>query len=92
MRDFPTKEDVLLTLYVELMQLRCFLIKWVEVFDARPRERFVAIAEINAILFPHPYSLGLIALVANVAARASAEVKQRMTEISEDFHRVRRVV
>ncbi len=88
---FPTKEDVLLALYSQLLQLRRFLIRRVEAFDARPRERFVAITEINAII-PHPFSLGSIALTANIVDRASSQETQRTVEIRKDYLRVRSAV
>ena len=83
-RYFPTKADVILSLYVEFSALRYLLIKRVETFDGRPRERLVAITEINAIVFPHIYSLGFVA-PANVADRATPELNQRITEAKKAF-------
>jgi AcrR family transcriptional regulator len=49
---FTNKEEVVTALAVESATLRNRLYRQVPSFDARPRERLVALAEVDAILYP----------------------------------------
>ena len=62
---FPAKEEVIMALAIETTELRLQLYERVKSFDARPRERMVALGEVTAILYP-------VHVVAEVVAYANA--------------------
>ncbi len=86
---FPTKEEVLVALAIDVMHLRCALIKRVDAWGARPRERMLAVAEINVVLFPHLYGSLFLVLARNVQQAASAEAQERLKALVADFHLLR---
>jgi AcrR family transcriptional regulator len=78
---FPTKEEVIVALGIEVSHIRRALTKRVEAFDARPRERMMALGELSVVLFPELFSLELLAYAKNVREQASQEAQARMREL-----------
>jgi AcrR family transcriptional regulator len=78
---FDSKEDVLTALAIEAHRRKIALYGRVADFDARPRERMVALGEANVILFPDFYNIELFHFTECVRDRASRAHRERIREL-----------
>ena len=76
---FTNKEEVVAALAIESAALRNRLYQRVPSFDARPRERLVALAEVDAILYPDWPVLEETTYANALRGRTSAGAPQRAT-------------
>lgn len=85
-RYFPSKEELVIALAIESVELRITLYDRIKTFDARPRERFVALGEVSAILYPRHILAEVIAFAKAVRNKTSVERQERLRELEhEDY-------
>jgi AcrR family transcriptional regulator len=75
-RYFPSKEDLVVDLASESLELRVELYRHAVDFDARPRERMVAFGEVTCLLYPRhviPQAFALAPAVCDKAKESSQE-------------------
>ena len=88
---FTNKEEVVAALAIESATLRNRLYQRVPSFDARPRERLVALAEVDAILYPAWPVLEETTYANALRSRTSAarrnDLRRAQRVAYESFHR-----
>jgi AcrR family transcriptional regulator len=77
-RYFPSKEELIVELAIESLELRVELYRRVVQFEARPRERLVAFGEVTALLYPRFVMPHVFALAQAVRERTRASSQQRL--------------
>jgi AcrR family transcriptional regulator len=80
-RYFPCKEELVSALAIESVELRITLYDRIRAFDARPRERFVALGEVSSILYPSHVMAEVIAFAKAVRSKTSVERQERLREL-----------
>ncbi len=80
---FPSKEDVIMALAIETTELRLQLQDRVRHFDARPRERMVALGEVTAVLYPVHVVAEVIAYANAVRIKTSDELQQHLRNLDQ---------
>jgi AcrR family transcriptional regulator len=78
---FPCKEEVVIALAIEAARRRLELTSLVRSFEARPRERMVAAAEANVILYPEFFNIELVAYARTVRERTSPERRAELEDL-----------
>jgi AcrR family transcriptional regulator len=87
-RYYPSKEELILALAVETAELRFRLWRPIETFEARPRERLVAMGEVTAILYPRHILPQAVALSNAVRGKTSAERRRTLRALDREDHRL----
>jgi len=87
-RYFPSKEELVIALAIESLELRLTLYDRIQKFDARPRERFVALGEVSAILYPRHVVAEVVACANAVRMKTSVERQQRLRELERQDYQV----
>jgi len=77
-RYFPCKEEVVIALAIESFRRRIQLYRMVPSFEGRPRERWVAMAEVSAIFYPDFFNVELLSYTRSFRERTS---KERQAEV-----------
>jgi AcrR family transcriptional regulator len=78
---FPCKEEVAIALAIESFRRRIQLYRMVPAFEGRPRERWVAMAEVSAILFPDLLNIELLAYTKAFRARTSEDRQRELHQL-----------
>jgi AcrR family transcriptional regulator len=78
---FPCKEEVVIALAIEAAKRRVELGRLVSMFDARPRERFVAINEACVILYPEFFNMEMVAYAGAFRDRTSRERQLELAQL-----------
>lgn len=85
---FPCKEEVLATLAVESYRRRVHLYLMLPSFQARTRERMVAMGEVSAIFYPDLFNLELLAYARSFRARISEDRQRQLHELEIEGYRI----
>jgi AcrR family transcriptional regulator len=78
---FPCKEEVVIALAIEATRRRIELSRLVPGFDARPRERFVALGEASVVLYPDLFNMEMLAYTRAFRDRTSEERRRELGEL-----------
>jgi AcrR family transcriptional regulator len=78
---FPCKEEVVIALAIEATRRRIELCRLGSAFDARPRERFAALAEACVILYPEFLSVEMLAYASAFRDRTSDARQLELAEL-----------
>jgi AcrR family transcriptional regulator len=87
-RYFPSKEELILALAVATAKLRFELWKRIESFEARPRERLMAMGEVTAVLYPRHVLPQVVALSNAVRAKTSPQRRRALRALDREDHRL----
>lgn len=81
---YPSKEDVVVALAIEAATVRSVLDRRVAEFQARPRERMVALGEVTVLLYPDLFFDELLAFTLAVREHASEERQAKLRQLDMD--------
>jgi AcrR family transcriptional regulator len=83
-RYFSSREDLVMDLAIESLELRIELYRRVLAFDARPRERAVAFGEVTSLLYPQHTIAEVFASATAVREGTTAERTERVTSLERE--------
>lgn len=87
-RYFPCKEEVVIALAIESFRRRIQLYRLVPSFDGRPRERWVAMAEVNAVFYPELFNVELLSYTRSFRERTSEERQAELHQLEMEGYRI----
>ena len=83
-RYFSSKEDLVMDLAIESLELRVELYRRVQAFDARPRERAVAFGEVTSLLYPQHTLAEVFGSTRAVREGATPERTERVSSLEKE--------
>lgn len=83
-RYFSSKEDLVMDLAIESLELRVQLYRRVLAFDARPRERAIAFGEVTSLLYPRHVLAEVFAATRAVREGATSERTERVSSLEQE--------
>jgi AcrR family transcriptional regulator len=83
-RYFSSKEDLIADLAIESLELRIDLYRRVVRWDAKPREREVALGEVSTVLYPRHIAAEVFAATTAVHRGTTPERRRRMLELERE--------
>jgi AcrR family transcriptional regulator len=78
---FPCKEEVVIALTIESLRRRVQLYRMIPTFDARPRERIVAMGEVSVILYPELFNIELLAFTNTFSERTTQARRRQVHDL-----------
>lgn len=87
-RYFACKEEVVVALAIESFRRRAQLYRMVPSFEGRPRERWVAMAEVSAIFYPDLFNVELLSYTRSFRERTSEARQAELHRIEMEFYRI----
>lgn len=85
---FPSKEELIIALALETAELRLKLWERAQQFEAKPRERLMALGEVTAILYPRHVLPEVIAFANVVRMKTSEGRRRRLRDLEELDYRL----
>jgi AcrR family transcriptional regulator len=85
---FPCKEEVVIALTIESFTRRVALYRMIPEFDARPRERMVAMGEVSAIFYPDLFNVELLAYTKSFRERTSERRQAELHALEMEGYRI----
>jgi AcrR family transcriptional regulator len=85
---FPCKEEVVIALAIESFTRRVELYRMIPGFNARPRERMVAMGEVSAIFYPDLFNVELLAYTKSFRERTSEARQAELHELEMEGYRI----
>jgi AcrR family transcriptional regulator len=83
-RYFPSKEELIVELAIESLELRVELYRRVMRFEAKPRERLVAFGEVTCLLYPRHVMPQVFAFAQAVREKTRAASQKRLRALERE--------
>jgi AcrR family transcriptional regulator len=83
-RYFPSREELMVELAAESLELRVNLYRRAAQFDGRPRERMVAFGEVTCLLYPRHVIPQVFAVAHAVMGKTSQDSQRRLRELQRE--------
>lgn len=83
-RYFSSREDLIVELAAESLELRVELYRRIARFEGRPRERIVAFGEVTCVLYPRHVLPQVFALAHAVLEKTSESSQERLRELQRE--------